>query len=322
MIVRWGLDELPGLLDELGVHHPYLITAHRWLDLPLPVEPIDTWASSPTHEVERVAGLTRGAGVLLALGGGSAIDLGKAVSAATALPLVSIPTTYSGAEWTTFYGVRDSERRMRGGGTGANPAGIVYEPELTLELPPAESCGTALNALAHCAEALYVEGRNDEADRHALAGAGLIATWLPQVLDDGHDPAARRGLLEGASEGGAALGGSFLALGHAMAQVLGGRYGLPHGALNAICLPPALRFNEPVVPEAIAALAGAMGVDDPAAWVETQARRVGFTGLGALGVPEEDLSELAEAIVVRPGAEANPRPASPEEIAALLRSVL
>ena len=243
MIVRWGLHELPGVLDELGVAHPYLVTTHRWLDLVLPVEPIDTWASSPTHEIERVAEAARGAGVLLALGGGSAIDLGKAVSAQTELPLVSIPTTYSGAEWTTFYGVRDLDRRMRGGGADAHPAGIVYEPELTADLPPAESCGTALNALAHCAEALYVEGRNDEADLHALTGARLIATLLPHVLDDGHDLEARTGLLEGASEAGAALAGSFLALGHAMAQALGGRYGLPHGALNAICLPAALRFN-------------------------------------------------------------------------------
>ena len=321
MIVRWGLDELPGLLDELGVHHPYLITTHRWLDLQLPVEPIDTWASSPTHEVERVAGLARGADVMLSLGGGSAIDLGKAVSAETGLPLVSIPSTYSGAEWTTFYGVRDLDRRMRGGGAGAHPAGIVYEPQLTLELPPAESCGTALNALAHCAEALYVEGHNDEADGHALAGARLIAAWLPPVLEDGRDLAARGALLEGASEAGAALGASFLALGHAMAQALGGRYGLPHGTLNAICLPPALRFNAEAVPEAIARLAGAMGVDDPAAWVEEQARSVGFTGLGALGVPEEDLDEVAEAIAERPGAKANPRPATPAQIAELLRSV-
>ena len=132
---------------------------------------------------------------MLALGGGSAIDLGKAVSAQTGLPLVSIPTTYSGAEWTTFFGVRDFDRRMRGGGAGAHSAGIVYEPQLTLELPPAESCGTALNALAHCAEALYVAGHNDEADGHALTGARLIATWLPPVLEDGGDLAARTGCL-------------------------------------------------------------------------------------------------------------------------------
>ena len=322
MIVRWGLHELPGVLDELGVAHPYLVTTHRWLDLALPVEPIDTWASSPTHEIERIAEAARGAGVLLALGGGSAIDLAKAVSAQTELPLVSIPTTYSGAEWTTFYGVRDPDRRMRGGGADAHPAGIVYEPELTADLPPAESCGTALNALAHCAEALYVEGRNDEADLHALTGARLIATLLPHVLDDGHDLEARTGLLEGASEGGAALAGSFLALGHAMAQALGGRYGLPHGALNAICLPAALRFNAVTVPEAIARLGEAMGTDDPAAWVEEQARRVGFTGLGALGVPEEELEEIAEATAQRAGAKANPRPATAAQIAELFRTVL
>ena len=67
-----------------------------------------------------------------------------------------MPTTYSGAEWTPFFGVRDPDRRMVGGGGGANLHAIVYEPELTLELPRAETVGTALNALAHCAEALYV----------------------------------------------------------------------------------------------------------------------------------------------------------------------
>ena len=116
----------------------------------------------------------RGDGVL-ALGGGSAIDLGKAISAATGLPLVSVPTTYSGAEWTTYFGVRDSERRMRGGGGGAHPTAIVYEPELTVDLPPETTVGTAMNALAHCAEALYAQGHNPAADEDALAGAALIA---------------------------------------------------------------------------------------------------------------------------------------------------
>ena len=106
-----------------------------------------------------------------------------------------------------------------------------------------------------------------------------------------------------------------------MAQALGGRYGLPHGALNAICLPAALRFNAVTVPEAIARLGEAMGTDDPAAWVEEQARSVGFTGLGALGVPEGELDEIAEATAQRAGAKANPRPATPAQIAELLRTV-
>ena len=70
---------------------------------------------------------------------------------------MSVPTTYAGAEWTTRFGIRDPDRRMRGGGGGARLGGAVYEPRLTLSLPRAETVGTAMNALAHCAEALYVE---------------------------------------------------------------------------------------------------------------------------------------------------------------------
>ena len=136
VIVRWGLHELPGVLDELGAttrtRHQ-----HRWLTR----SPgrADRHRAARHAEVERVAGARARRRRLLALGGGSAIDTAKAVSAQTGLPLVSIPTTYSGAEWTAFFGVRDADRRMRGGGAGAHPAGIVYEPQLTLDLPRAET---------------------------------------------------------------------------------------------------------------------------------------------------------------------------------------
>jgi maleylacetate reductase len=210
---------------------------------------------------------------------------------------------------------------MKGGGAGAHLAGIVYEPRLTLDLPGDQSGGTALNALAHCAEALYVAGHNPEGDREALAGAKLIDEALPQVLADGHDLDARTRLLEGAQHAGAALGSAGLALGHAMAQALGGRYGIPHGAANALCLPPALRFNEPVVPEAIARFGEALGVDDPASRTEELARASGFTRLRELGVPEDELEDVAAAVVQRAGAKANPRPATAAEVAELLRSI-
>jgi maleylacetate reductase len=315
MIVRWGLGELPAVLAELGIERPFLVANRRWDHLGLGAAA--RWEETPSHRIRVPAGVDG----VLAVGGGSAIDTGKAASAASELPLVSVPTTYSGAEWTTFFGVRDPGRFMVGGGAGAKPGGIVYEPKLTLDLPRAESGGTALNALAHCAEALYVEGHNEEGDREALAGAALISEWLPRVLDRGDDLEARTRLLAGAMHAGAALGASFLALGHAMAQALGGRYGLPHGALNAICLPPALRFNEPVVPDAIRRFGEAMGTGDGIARVEELAGLVGFTRLRDLAVPEQELDEVAEAVAVRPGARANPRPASPAEIAELLHSV-
>jgi maleylacetate reductase len=245
---------------------------------------------------------------VLAVGGGSAIDTGKAASAASSLPLVSVPTTYSGAEWTSFFGVRSPDRRQVGGGSGARPAGIVYDPELTLDLPHAPSGGTALNALAHCVEALY-PGELEIARR----GAAGIDEWLPRVLEDGRDLEARTRLLEAASDAGQALAARGLYLGHAMAQAVGGRYGLSHGAMNAICLPAAMRFNAEAVPRAMTAV--------PVERVEELARLGGFGRLRDLGVPEQELDDVAAAAAARPGAQANPRPASAAQIAELYRSV-
>ncbi|MDX6490884.1 MAG: maleylacetate reductase [Gaiellaceae bacterium] len=319
MIVRWGLDQLGPLLAELGIESPFLIASERWSKLDLPSS--GRWDAVPSDRVPEAAAATAGSDGLLAVGGGSAIDLAKAVSAATGLPVVSVPSTYSGAEWTTFFGVRDPDRRMKGGGAGAHLGGIVYEPKLTLGLSREQSGGTALNALAHSAEALYVAGRNEEGDRHALEGARLIAASLPRVLEDGEDLEARTSLLEGAMESGAALGSAGLGLGHAMAQALGGRYGIAHGAANSLTLPPALRFNQAAAAAEIARFGEALGSDDPAKRVEELARLSGFERLRDLGVPEDELDEVAEATAARAGAKANPRPASAAEIAELLRGI-
>jgi alcohol dehydrogenase class IV len=98
-----------------------------------------------------------------------------------------------------------------------------------------------------------------------------------------------------------------------MAQALGGRYGLPHGAMNAICLPPAMRFNAPVAPWAMTAV--------PVERAEELARLAGFERLRDFGVPEDEVDEVAAATAQRPGAISNPRPASAAEIAELYRSV-
>jgi maleylacetate reductase len=321
VIVRWGLAELGSVLVDVGIGRPLLVASRRWsgLELPIPVQGV--WSQVPTGDIAGAAREAAGCDGVLALGGGSAIDLGKAISAEARLPLVSVPTTYSGAEWPTSFGIRDEQRRMLGGGRGSHNAGIVYDVALTLGLPRAESAGTALNALNHCAEALYVRTHDDEADREALAGAPLIAEWLPRVLADPRDIEARTRLLEGAAHAGAARGGAGLALGHAMAQAVGGRYGLPHGAMNALCMPPTLRFNEPVAGEAIARFAAAMGVADAAARTEELARLGGFERLRDFGVPREDLPELGATTAQRAGALANPRPATAAEVTELFASI-
>jgi maleylacetate reductase len=262
----------------------------------------------------------QGADALVALGGGSAIDTAKAASAESGLPVVSIPTTYSGSEWTPFFGSRDHETGVKRAGSGAVVRGIVYEPELTLGLPPAESAGTALNALAHCAEALYTKGHGPETDREALAGTRLIARWLPAVLADGADVEARTELLRGAMHAGASLRAG-MGVAHAMAQALGGRFALPHGAMNAIALPAGLRFNAEVAASELARFAEALSSDDPAARVEELAAASGPTRLRERDVPRDELPLVAEAAAARPAAKANPRPAPPEAILELLESV-
>jgi alcohol dehydrogenase class IV len=324
LIVRWGLAELGPVLAELGIERPLLVTSERWgtRELPVAARFHGVRPHAPVETVEAAIAAAEGADGVVALGGGSAIDTGKAVSAARELPLVSVPTTYAGAEWTPYFGMRDEARGVKTGGGGARLEAAVYEVDLTIGLPRAESGGTAMNALAHCAEALYVDGHNDEADRHALEGARLISEHLPPVLADGSDRAARDGLLHGACEAGAALGKSGLALGHAMAQALGGRYGLPHGALNAICLPAALRFNAELAPDAVARFGESIGAPDaPADKVVELAALSGPTRLRDLGVPEQDLPQLAGKAAARPGNQANPRPATPDEVERLLRSV-
>jgi maleylacetate reductase len=311
VIVRWGLDALPEVCAEAGIQAPLLVASPRW---ELPIVAFARWSEVPSQRVDEAA--AQAAGGVIAVGGGSAIDLGKAISAAAGAPLVSVPTTYSGAEWTTFYGIRDPERKLRGGGGGAHPAGIVYDAELTLDLPRETTVGTAMNALAHCAEALYVRGHNEDADEHALAGARLIGEWLPRVVEAPRDRMARTELLRGACHGGAALGGSGLALAHAMAQAVGGRYGVPHGTLNGICLSPALEWNAHWAPDAVQRFHEAVGCD-----VAELTALGGVTRLRELHVPEEDLPELAAAAAARPGNQANPRPATASEIEQLLRSV-
>ncbi|HWO81531.1 iron-containing alcohol dehydrogenase [Gaiella sp.] len=336
-IVRFGAGSLAALADvcaEAGITRPLLVASRRGAasagGLPVvgvydgvrPHVPIDT-----VQEVAAVARERRADG-LVAFGGGSAIDTCKAAVAELAdsvepLPrVVAIPTTYAGAEWTSGFGVL-LEPGRKGGGRDerARPIAAIYDPELSLDLPLDATVGTAMNALAHCAEAYYHPACTETAARHADTGATAIGYALPIVAERPGGIYGRTRLLEGAFRAALALAESGLCLAHAMAQALGGRYGLPQGSMNAICLPVALRFNTEAVPDAVARFGKALGTDDPVARVEELARLGGFGRLRDVGVPEEELDVVAEAVVARPGAQANPRAASPAEVTDLLREV-
>jgi maleylacetate reductase len=347
-IVRFGagaLEELPDVCRELGVDRPLLVTTRRGAASAAGrIDAVGVYDGVrphvPAETVDGAAALARKveADSLVGLGGGSAIDtckaaaarLGEGVAGAagggpvpdehTPPSIVAVPTTYAGAEWTAGFGMLVAPGRKEGG-TGVAPAAALYDPELTLELPLGASVGTAMNALAHCAEAYYHPAANDGAALDADAGAAAISAALPLVAADLGSLDARTRLLEGAMHAALALGDSGLCLAHAMAQALGGRYGLPQGTMNAICLPVALRFNEATVPDAVARFGAALGASDAVTRCEELAGLGGFGSLRSFGVPLDELPDVAGAIAARPGARQNPRPVSAADAEALLRAI-
>ena len=273
---------------------------------------------------------------VVSFGGGSAMDLGKAIVYFTeqeagtpgttyldrpVLPHIAIPTTYSGAEITMFFGMTDERTRTKGGGGGPTtaPVAVVYDPELSVGTPVQVTAETSLNALAHCVEAAYAVQRSPEAEAVALAGARRIHQALPRVVEAPDDLEARTDLLAGAALAGRALQNATMGVHHGLSQQLGGRTGIPHGLANALVLPHAMRFNEPVVPEAMAELAAALGGGDAAAAVEDLRARAGLPSrLRDVGVSEDDLDAVARLSQGNPTVARNPRPVSEEDARAIL----
>jgi maleylacetate reductase len=208
---------------------------------------------------------------LVAVGGGAAIGLAKAIALATGLPILALPTTYSGSEVTPIFGTTDGARKVTGRDAKVLPRTIVYDPDLTQGLPAAVSAASGLNAVAHCVEGLWVAERTPVTVALAAEAMRRFAGYLPRVVTDGADREAREQCLIAAWLAGAVLCAG-TALHHKLAHVLGG-LGLPHAETHAIILPHVARFNLAAAEEARARLGDALGDDDPAGALAAMLRR-------------------------------------------------
>ena len=204
----------------------------------------------------------RGADGLVAVGGGAAIGLAKAVALATGLPILAVPTTYSGSEATPIFGTTQGERKVTGRDARVLPRTIVYDPDLTLALPPSVSAASAMNAIAHCVEGLWVPERTPLTVALADDAIRRFAVHLKRVIAKPDDVAARGECLAAAWLAGMVLTAG-TGLHHKLAHVLGG-LGLPHAETHAIILPHVTRFNVAAAGDARARLSAALGSDDPA----------------------------------------------------------
>ena len=216
----------------------------------------------PVAEAGLAAAREAKADGLIAVGGGAAIGLAKAIALRTALPILAVPTTYSGSEATPIFGMTDGDRKITGRDAAVLPRAILYDPDLTHGLPAAVSAASGMNAIAHCVEAFWVEARTPVTVALASEAMRRFAQNLPAVVADGADAAARAQCLIAAWLAGTVLCAG-AALQHKLAHVLGG-LGLPHAEAHAIILPHVTRFNLEAAPEAKLRLQQALGAADPA----------------------------------------------------------
>jgi alcohol dehydrogenase len=316
----------------------------------------DVPANSSVAKVAEGAAAARDAGadLIIAVGGGSPIDTAKGIRILLTLggtipdyegynvidtsltPLVAIPTTAgTGSEVTPIAVILDEtdQRKISIVSRYLTPDLAILDPLMTRTLPPHLTAATGMDALSHAIETYVSTENNPFSDSLALAAIDIIANYLRDAVHDGTNMEARSQLLIAATMAGIACGNSLFGVVHALSHAVGGKFPVHHGTANAIFLPPGMRFNSEVAPERYVRIARAMGVNvggrnnaeviaDGITAVHTLTADCGLpTRLRDVGVPREALPELAELAAVEPAIFNNPRPATPEQLLAMLEEV-
>lgn len=240
----------------------------------------------------------------LALGGGSTIGLAKAIALKTALPILAIPTTYSGSEMTSIYGMTDKNLKSTGKDIKVLPKVVIYDPQLSLTLPPKVSYCSGINAMSHAMEALYAKEKNPITSSMAVESIKYLKSSLPQIIKDPLDISARQDALLGAWLAGSCLGSVGMALHHKICHTLGGTFSLPHAQSHTIMLAYSIHYNRNADLEAIDKIALALDVNSREEIGLTIYRLNKASGvelaLKALGLPKEGPSMVAKIICDSP----------------------
>jgi len=236
-----------------------------------------------------------GANGFVVVGGGTPIGLAKSVAAATRLPFIAVPTTYSGSELASNWYVGRAENKRQGNDAHALPRTIIYDPELTLGLSPQTTAASGMNAMAHAVESLYGADLNPVIAVMAAEAVRLLGDSLPRCVDHPEDLAARSEALKGAWFAAGFRAGRGLS--HAMAQQIRDAFDLDHARTHAVSLPYAVAFNAPAAREAMEAIGKALGAKDAARGLYDLNRRLGLaTGYRDLGMPREGIARAVELV--------------------------
>ena len=370
--VRFGIGriaELPALCQEVGMRKPLFVTDPRVAKLPffqdcmrsleavgLPFETHSDIQPNPVEDNVK-AGVklfrARNCEGVIAIGGGSALDVGKAVALMSGQrrPLwdfedredwwkrvdtshiarvIAVPTTAgTGSEVgraAVITDLRDHVKKIIFHPL-MMPACVILDPALTVGLPPHVTAATGMDALSHALEAFCASGYHPMADGIAAEAMRLIADALPRAYRDGSDLEARAQMLVASSMGATAFQKGLGAM-HAMSHPCSALLGSHHGLTNAVVMPYVLAWNEPVIADRLGRLAAYLGLEHASFsgvldWVLELRGRLGIPGrVDALGVREEHIEALAAQAHADPSAATNPCQLSVADFASLFRSAL
>ena len=323
------LGDLGAEIDAIGARRVLLVTSKRQrADLaPLVADlggrvagVFDDTTKNVQVETQRaaVAAATEaGAECTVNIGGGSVIGVGKAVAIETGLPVIAVPTNYSGSEMTPIYGITEGGLKRTASDPRVMPITVIYDPELTVGLPAAVGGPSGMNAIAHAVEALYAENENPITSMMAQEAIGALAAGLPAAARDPADMEARSLAFYGACLSGAALASMGMAIHHKLCHALGGSFNLPHAEVHTIVLPHAVAYNREAAAPAMGRIARALGATDAAQGLYDLASALDAKmALRDIGMKEQDLDKAAEIATTNPYY--NPRPVTVEGVRALL----
>jgi alcohol dehydrogenase class IV len=367
--VRFGpgrIAELPDACRALGMARPLLVTDPGLAKLPM-VEhatalngkaglPTAVFADVKPNPVGRnvddgvAAFRAHKADGVIAFGGGSALDVAKAialmvgqtrplwdfedredwytrVNVAGMAPCVAVPTTSgTGSEVGRVSVITDERDHVKKLIFHARmqPAIVIDDPELTVGLPAGLTAATGMDALSHNLEAYCAPGFHPMADGIALEGMRLIRDWLPAAVKDGKDVAARSYMMVASTMGATAFQKGLGAM-HALSHPIGAHFDTHHGRTNAVVMPYVLAFNRAAIEEKMAALARYIGLPKASGgavidWVLELRQTIGIEHtLKDLGVGPEHAGRIAPEAARDPSAPSNPVPLDEAKLATLFR---
>ncbi len=360
------VQELPEFCQGLGIRAPLLVTDPGLADRPMVAELVKQCAAAglqvalfsdvqgnPTLDnVDAGAAAFRDGGHdgVIALGGGSALDAGKAIGFISGqdrplwdfdnvedgwmlaredriAPIVAVPTTAgTGSEVGRVAVITDTRARCKRliFHPQILPSQVILDPELTLSLPAKLTAATGMDALSHSLEAYCAPTYHPMAEGIALRGIGLVKDYLPRAVADGNDLEARTQLLVASTMGATAFQKGLGAM-HALAHPLGARYNAHHGLLNAILMPYVLQANRSVLNDKLKDLARALNLENPGFaavfdWVLALRETIGIpNALEAIGITADEAELIGEQAADDATAATNPLPFNAAQYAALFR---